>query len=123
MRFTKPDWRWNGPPIPNEKPPFRNLYSARDGRIWVQVSQPGFEEDNPNYDPREDGSRPTRWAEPVAFDVFGEDGTYFGRVNTPRGFSVYPTPVFDQENVWAITRDELGVQRLVRFRIELATGT
>lgn len=120
MRGMKPDWRWNGPPIPDEKPAFQNLYVGRDGRIWVQVSQEGFEEENPDYDPREDGSRPTRWSEPVAFDVFGEDGTYFGRVHTPEGFSTYPTPVFDTENVWAVTRDDLGVQRLVRFRVVLS---
>jgi hypothetical protein len=119
MRRMKPDWRWNGPSIPDEKPPFQNLFVARDGRVWAQVSQEGFEEENPDYDPREDGSRPTRWSEPVAFDVFGEDGTYFGRVRAPEGFSVYPTPVFDGENVWAVTRDDLGVQRVVRFRTEL----
>lgn len=83
------------------------------------MSQEGFEEDNPDYDPREDGSRPTRWREPIAFDVFGEDGTYFGRVHAPDGFSAYPTPVIDGDYVWAVTRDELGVQRVVRFRVQV----
>ena len=119
MRSTQPDWRWNGPPIPDEKPPYRGFYMSRDGRIWVSVPQEGFEEDNPDYDPREDGSRPTRWREPIAFDVFGEDGTYFGRVHAPDGFSAYPTPVIDGDYVWAVTRDELGVQRVVRFRVQV----
>jgi len=122
FRQMKPGWRWNGPPIPDEKPAYRGFYVARDGRIWVNVSQEGFEEDNPDFDPREDGSRPTRWSEPFAFDVFGEDGTYFGRVHAPDEFSPYPTPVIDGDYVWAVTRDELGVQRVVRFRVQVGEG-
>lgn len=121
MRSMKPDWRWNGPPIPDEKPPYRGFITARDGTIWVQVSQEGFEEDNPDFDPREDGSRPTRWREPTAFDVFAEDGTYRGRVHAPDGISIYPTPVIDGNFVWATTRDDLGVQRVVRFRVRLGS--
>ena len=68
---------------------------------------------------REEGSRPTRWSEPTAFDVFGEDGTCYGRVHAPEGFSTYPTPVIDGDYVWAVTRDELGVQRVVRFKVEM----
>jgi hypothetical protein len=119
FRQMKPGWRWNGPPIPDEKPPFSSFLVARDGRVWVVVSQEGFEEENPNYDPREEGSRPTRWSEPTAFDVFGEDGTYFGRVHAPDGMSAYPTPVIDGDYMWAVTRDELGVQRVVRFKVEM----
>ena len=120
MRYMKPDWRWNGPPIPDEKPPYRGFLMSRDGRIWVNVSQEGYEEENPNYDAREDGSRPTRWSEHFAFDVFGDDGEYFGRVNAPDGFSTYPTPVINGDYVWAVTRDELGVQRVVRFRVQVS---
>ena len=113
----KPGWRWDGPPIPDEKPAFGDLYAGRDGRIWVGVPQEGIEEDNPDYDPREEGSLPTRWREPTAFDVFEEEGVYLGRVEAPADFSAYPTPVFDGDHVWAVTRDELGVQRVVRFRL------
>ena len=41
MRQTQPDWTWNGPTIPDRKPPFRGLYVGKDGRIWVMVHQPG----------------------------------------------------------------------------------
>ena len=34
----------------------------------------------------------------------------------PDGFKAYPAPVFDGDRVWAVTRDELGVQRVVRYR-------
>jgi hypothetical protein len=119
MRQMKPDWRWNGAPIPDVKPPYRGLYTARDGRIWVQVAQEGFEEENPDHDPRDESSRPTRWREPIAFDVFGEDGTFHGRVHAPDRFSTYPTPVIDGDYVWATTRDDLGVQRVTRFRVQM----
>jgi hypothetical protein len=120
LRMTQPDWRWNGPPMPDRKPHFRRLYAARDGRIWVEVPLAGVEVDDPTYDPKDPEAVPDRWREPVAFDVFETDGTYQGRVRAPLEFSSSPTPVFDGERVWAVTRDELGVQRVVRFRVERA---
>lgn len=122
MRSTVPDWRWNGPSIPREKPPFRDLATGRDGRIWVQVTMPGQEVENPDFDPRDESSSPTRWVEPVVFDVFEEDGTYLGEVWAPEGFRSYPVPVFGTDHVWATTQDEMGVIRVVRFRIEAGTG-
>jgi hypothetical protein len=119
MRRTQPDWRWNGPPIPDEKPAFRDIKVGRDGRIWVQVSAAGVEADDPDYDPTDPESVEDRWSEPIAFDVFEVDGEYLGRVATEMGFSMYPTPVFGSNYVWATTRDELGVQRVVRFRISV----
>jgi hypothetical protein len=126
MRYTDPDWRWNGAAIPDVKPPFQGLFVGQDGRIWVQVHQPALEVEDPDYDPTDPTSVEDRWREPVAFDVFGGDGTYEGRVRTDRGFRLYPTPVFGDTHVWATTRDDLDVQRVVRFRIEVegaATGS
>ncbi len=40
MRFTDPNWRWKGPPIPDLKPPFSRFYGGEDGTIWVAVHQP-----------------------------------------------------------------------------------
>jgi len=117
MRFTQPNWRWNGPAIPDRKPYFTDVHAGRDGRIWVTIPQPGVEVEDLEYDPTDPTSVPNRWQEPMAFDVFEDDGTYLGRVTTPFGFSRYPTPVFDGDRVWAVTRDELGVQRVVRFRV------
>lgn len=119
LRRLEPGWRWSGPGIPDTKPPFSDFYVARDGKLWVQVPQPSIEEENPDYDPQDEGSEPTRWIEPVAFDVFGEDGTYYGHVLAPEGFTTNPTPVIDGDYVWAVTRDELGVERVVRFRVTL----
>jgi hypothetical protein len=70
-------------------------------------------------DPAPDGRRRAvrRWREPVAFDVFEPDGRYVGRVLAPQGLSLQPKPVIRGDTVWAIVRDELDVQRLVRFRV------
>jgi hypothetical protein len=116
--MTQPNWRWNGPPMPDRKPFFRRLYAGRDGRVWVEVPLAGVEVEDPGYDPRNPEAVPDRWREPVAFDVFETDGTYLGRVRAPVELSTSPTPVFDGDRVWAVTRDELGVQRVVRFRVE-----
>ena len=117
FRRMVPDWRWNGPGIPDRKPFFSDITAGRDGRIWVTVPLAGVEVEDPDYDPQDPNSVPNRWREPVAFDVFETDGTYLGRVNTPMGFSRYPAPIFDGDTVWATTRDEMGVQRVVRFRV------
>jgi hypothetical protein len=118
-RYTDPNWRWNGPPIPDVKPPFLGILTGRDGRIWVNVHQAAVQVDDPDYDPTDPESVENRWREPVAFDVFEADGTYQGRVTTDLGFRLYPTPVFGETHVWATTQDDLGVQRVVRFRIEV----
>jgi hypothetical protein len=120
MRQTEPGWRWNGPPIPDVKPAFGSILAGRDGRIWVQVPQPGVEGDDPDYDPKDQRSTPNRWKEPLAFDVFEEDGTYLGRVHPPEGFQLYPTPVFDGEYVWAVVEDDLGVERVARYHLTVA---
>ncbi|MCG6957693.1 MAG: hypothetical protein LJF04_17015 [Gemmatimonadetes bacterium] len=118
FRRMAPGWKWNGPGIPDQKPPFGSLMAGLDGRIWVQVPQTGVEEENPDYDPKDPDSMPTRWRQPVVLDVFLPDGTYLGDVQTPKDFSLYPTPVFKADTVWAVTRDDLGVQRVVRFHVQ-----
>lgn len=121
MRQTQPDWRWNGPSIPNEKPAFTDIAVGQDGRIWVRVPRPG--EPIPEDEiatPDQDGPnpRPTdRWREPIVFDVFEPDGTFLGTVRAPDGFSSSPAPVMRGDRVWAVIRDELDVQYITRFRI------
>lgn len=118
MHNMVPDWKWDGPSIPDTKPPFGNILTGHDGRLWVKVPQPAVEEPNPDYDPKKPQSEATRWVEPTAFDVFEPDGTYLGRVDTPEGFSTYPWPFFRGDTVWAVTADSLGVQRVVRYHVQ-----
>ena len=110
MRRTQPDWRWNGPPIPETKPPFQGIVAGRQGRIWVRL----WTEARPPATGAGDS-----WPAPLRYDAFEPDGTYLGAVVPPEGFADHPEPVFDGDDVWAITRDALGVERVVRFRIEV----
>jgi hypothetical protein len=123
MRNNFPGWRWNGPPVPDTKPPFRILWVDDDGRIWVLLSQPSVEIMGAGevMKERERTKRmPTRYQEKVAFDVFERDGRYLGRVHAPDLLSIYPEPVVRGDYVWAITRDELDVSYVVRYRIDRA---
>jgi hypothetical protein len=122
MQNMVPGWRWNGPSIPDTKPPFSDLLAAQDGRIWVRLSQPGERIPADELDTPQTGAdgrpRPQKlWREPVAFDVFEPDGRYVGMVRAPRGFSMHPVPVIRGDTVWAIVRDELDVQHLKRLHV------
>ncbi len=119
MRSTDPNWRWNGPAIPDRKPYYENIYPAEDGRIWVLVELEGVERDDPNYDPTDPESIEDRWHARYAFDVFDDHGQFMGRVPIPDEVRTYPTPVIRGDEVWAVTADELDVQRVVRFRLQL----
>jgi hypothetical protein len=123
MRNTDPNWRWDGPAIPDTKPPYEAIYGGEDGTIWVQVSQPGIRSEDTSYDPTDPDALPDEWHEPVLFDVFEEDGRYLGAVRTPSGFNArWPQPLFTREWVLATVRDEFDVQTVVKFRVELPGG-
>jgi hypothetical protein len=67
------------------------------------------------------GRRPYRYAEVSAFDVFDPDGRYLGHVRVPESFRIDPEPVVRGDHVWAVTRDELDVATVVRFRLVYST--
>ena len=117
MRGRYPDWSWNGPHIPDHKPYFKALLTGKDGRIWVQLSSEGQPAENEDRDPDDPWSDPVTWPEPLRYDVFEPGGTYLGVVNAPDEFTRFRLPVFDGDHVWAITRDELDVEEVVRYRI------
>lgn len=116
IRWSLPDWEWDGPAILEHKPFFRDLLAGRDGRIWVQLSTEGRPVDNAYHDPDDPGSFPVTWEEETRYDVFEPDGTYLGVVVAPDGFCC-SVPVFSGDHVWAVTEDEQGVNRVVRYRI------
>ncbi len=119
LRRLDPNWRWNGPPIPDAKPAFDAIFTGRDGRIWLRREGPGYQRDDPDYDPTDPEDIEERWTADALADVFEPDGTFLGSVQLPTDFFFYPTPIFDGERVWAVTRDDFGVQRVVRYRIEV----
>lgn len=117
MRSVDAAWSWDGPPIPDHKPFFAAVHAGRDGRIWVQLTAEGRPVDNQDHDPRDSRSLPVVWESPRRYDVFEGDGAYLGTVSSPDAFLTYPEPVFDEEHVWAVARGDLGVERVVRYRI------
>ena len=128
LRMTVPGWRWNGPAIPATKPFIRGILPADDGRLWVSVAQPGervpaSELPPPptvqvgTVDPRQ---RPVaKWRDPVAYDVFEPDGRYLGRVAAPAKTTF---KAMRGDHVWAVTRDSLDVQQVVRYRVVPGLG-
>ncbi len=113
-------WKWNGPPIPDTKPPFRDIMVDDDGRLWVRVSQPGYEylsEEEAREEERLSGRPQLRYRESVAFDLFDRDGRFLGPVRVPEDLQTYPEPIARGDTVWAVARDELDVARVVRYRM------
>jgi hypothetical protein len=122
MRNLDPNWRWNGPPMPATKPLYSAIFIGLDGRIWVQLPQPGEPVPEEELEPGPaGGTPPRRFRERAVFDVFDGDGRYLGQVTAPHGFATQPRPVFDRSHVWAVSRDDLGVQYLTRYRIDVPT--
>lgn len=120
MEQQFPGWKWNGPPVPETKPPFRDVFVGDDGRIWVLRSQPGEEimgALEARAEKERTGNMPRRFTEPVLFDVYQPDGRLLGSVRAPRGFSSSPQPIFRGDTVWAVYRDELDVAYIVRYRV------
>lgn len=114
IRRRVPTWSWDGAGIPSHKPPIEWLHTARDGRLWVKVAQPG----RALADSARLISLPSFVIEPVVFDVFEPDGRFVGQVRAPDSMRLLPYPVIDRDRVWAVIADEDGVQRVARFRIE-----
>ena len=119
MRHTDPNWRWNGPQIPDVKPPFSRFFAGEDGTVWVLAHQKAEEVEDPFFDPSDPEAIADVWKEPVVFDVFEQDGSYLGAVRAPKGFRTYPAPIFTRDWVMGTLRDEFDVQTVVKFRVEL----
>jgi len=113
-------WRWNGPPIPETKPPFRDVIVSDEGNLWVQLSAEGsavMTQAEAREEELRSGRAQLRYAEPIVFDVFAPSGEYLGQVATPEQFSAAPEPIIRGDTVWAVQRDELDVPRIVRYHV------
>ena len=123
MRSTDPTWRWSGPSIPGNKGAITSVTPADDGRIWVAIARPGERVPENELPPGPsvrvgagDAPKmpPIRWRDPSVYDVFDPSGEYLGRVAAP------PKTTFRTmrgDHIWAVRRDSLDVEQVVRFRI------
>lgn len=118
MRWLDRGWRWDGPRIPDTKPAFSGIWTGRDGRIWVLREGEGYESDDPSYDPEDPFDTEIRWRSERFVDAFEPDGTFLGTAILPRDLDLRVPPVLRGDRMWAVTRDDLGVQRVVRYRLE-----
>ena len=115
-------WSWNGPPIPDTKPPFRNVFTSWEGNIWVMVSQEGRAMMTAAEARLEDSQSDLpllRFREPVAFDVFAPDGRLLGHVRAPLALQERPEPIVRGDTVWATARDDMDVATIVRYQVVL----
>lgn len=123
MRNVDPTWRWSGPSVPDVKAPIAGIFPADDGRIWVSVARQGErvpEDEMPAppsvqvgpVDPRR--PRVAKWRDPVVYDVFDPDGSFLGRVAAPPRTTL---ETMRGDHVWAVARDSLDVQQVVRYRV------
>ena len=126
MRGTDPAWRWSGGSIPSTKPFLRSILAAEDGRIWVSVAQPGErvpEAERTVPPPAQTGQRPRipdpKWRQPLVYDVFEPDGLYLGRIKAPAKTTFR---AMRGDHVWAVTRDSLDVEQIVRYRVRPGFG-
>ncbi|MCY4573111.1 MAG: 6-bladed beta-propeller [Gemmatimonadetes bacterium] len=81
--------------LPARKSVVERIRSSPDGWLWIETDKGAIR----------------------AWDVFDERGYYMGRVASPVPIEKEPFPVFGRGTVTAVTRDELGVQYVVRLRL------
>lgn len=121
FRARDPSWRWNGPPIPGSKPPYRWAGFGVDGSIWVLRHTRASETDNPFWEPDapERGPR-TMWIERPVMDVFDGEGRFLGPVQFPEGWQPWRPGVLSVDGPVLVVPHELGYDRVIRY--DLVSG-
>jgi hypothetical protein len=114
FRALVPNWRWNGPPIPTQKPPYKGLWVDEDGRIWVHLHTAARKTTAPANIP-DFVSPGYEWVEDPTFDVITPSGRYVGTVRTTD--NIFPQAARG-DHLWAIVQSEWGRITVKRYRIE-----
>lgn len=120
LRRVNPQWSWTGDPIPEAKPPYRDVRAGADGRIWILLyapAEPIPEAERPPVNPQAPNAVILSTREPELYDVYERDGTLLGRVAVPSRTRVLR---MSGNQVWGVQQDSLDVNYAVRFRIEPA---
>jgi hypothetical protein len=85
--------------VPGRKPAYVGFLLDRVGDLWVLPFAAAAEQNR-------------------LVDVFDPRGRYLGRLTLPFEIQTSPRPIITDRHVYAVTEDELGVQYVVRGRIE-----
>ena len=120
LRQIDPNWSWTVADIPKEKPAYEQLTVALDGRIWVELSTPAVAipaAELPAVRPGQEGQPRITTRVPTLYDVFSPGGRLLGRVQLPRRVTFHTAIGND---VYAVRRDSLDVEYVVRYRVEPA---
>ncbi len=83
--------------VPGTKPALNSIFVDDVGGVWVSPILPGDREQ--------------------VLEVFDSRGVYLGDVMRPEGLSDFPRPRVIGDNLYAVLRDDLGVNYVARWRI------
>lgn len=117
LQWLDPSWAWQGPDIPATKPLLSQLFVGRDGSVWALREGEAEDRDDPNFRPDDRSSVERRLKSRLSFDVFDADGRFLGSVPLSADVQLRPQPAFDARGFVALTIDDAGVPRLVRFDV------
>lgn len=81
--------------LPETYPPVSHVVAGTDGTVWV--------------------AREERPGRPVAWQVYGPDGSLLARLEAPPGLIVHQV---DRTGLWGVVTDELDVPYVVRYRVD-----
>lgn len=97
--FTRQGGRIDLSRLPRTKPATRSFVQADDGHLWVEQETT-----------IEDAGR--------VYDLFDPEGRFLGTMRLPFPLASAPFPIIRGDQLYGVTRDELGVQYVVRARVE-----
>jgi hypothetical protein len=104
------------PIVPTTKPAYKEIFSDEDDRLWVSVTQPARKVVLPPAPPAKDGRPPFVWRQNETYDVFSNQGIYYGRVALPDGIVMGRAK---GNRIWVVTRGPSDEQVI---RIYTMTG-
>ncbi len=94
--------------LPEYKPPYRDLSTDDNGRIWVERYVPAL-----NL-PVRVGSPDSSLREPPTFDVIDPDGIFYGTIQLPPATIIH---VRRDDQLWCVQLGEFDEPYVVRYRI------